>query len=241
MHNVVVGACTCCLHGRQKTRRCMCRSPHIPRVQRDMYVTVERFRFGEGASGRLFGGRKCGGMGCVLREDLWDDLSPEKSSDRCRRQTRRREAHGRRRGAAARHTARRHALYKVIYLYFQNPDVPRVMEGSTHPTPDWAETGEVPGKRCWAAKAPPPFALTAQDSVYPVRQTATHGGGHCAGGMPNCGASRVLSAVSCVAVPVDCRATCVLGIAAHAGSASGTLYNYTETVGLRGGCVVQGY
>ena len=60
------------------------------------------------------------------------------------------------------------------------------MEGSTHPTPDWAETGEVPGKRCWAAKAPPPLALTAQE--------------------------RVLSAVA------EC--SCVLGVAAHAGSAT---------------------
>ena len=34
---------------------------------------------------------------------------------------------------------------KVIYLYFQHPDVPRVMEGSTHPrTGRSPERGEIP-------------------------------------------------------------------------------------------------
>ena len=36
-------------------------------------------------------------------------------------------------GAADARTNENIVKVKVIYLYFQNPDVPRVMEGSTHP------------------------------------------------------------------------------------------------------------
>jgi len=53
-------------------------------------------------------------------------------------------------------------------------------DGRFDAPPDWAERsqGKDPG-----LSAPPPLALTAQDSV--PRQTATHSGGPAPGGMPN--------------------------------------------------------
>ena len=67
--------------------------------------------------------------------------------------------------------------------YFQNPDVPpparrfRQGDGRFDAPPDWAERSQC---ICAGHSTPPPLALTAQDSV--PRQTATHSGGHCAGG-----------------------------------------------------------
>ena len=50
-------------------------------------------------------------------------------------------------------------------------------DGRFDAPPDWAERSQ---RKDDGLSTPPPLALTAQDSV--PRQTATHSGGHCAGG-----------------------------------------------------------
>ena len=47
-----------------------------------------------------------------------------------------------------------HSYGKVIYLYFQHPDVPRVMEGSSFDAPpDWAERSQE--TKAWAVRPAP--------------------------------------------------------------------------------------